>query len=308
MPEKRKAGSERRRPAREPAEVSPDAEGGVRLDVRKTWKLFIGGAFVRSESGRTLVSGGENYPRASRKDVRDAVKAAVGAAPGWRGRTAYNRGQILYRMAEVMEARRAEFEALLESSGIEHAAQEVELAIDRVVSYAGWTDKFQSLFASSNPVAGPHFGFSIPEPVGVVGVAAPERPALLGLVGSLCPVIASGNVAIVVSSEADPRTTLALAECWATSDLPGGVVNLLTGSKAELLPHLAGHVGVRALDLWDVEGPQAEELERVAAENVKRVSRRSQSLESWDDAEACTSPAWIERFVEIKTVWHPMGA
>ena len=296
--ERRKAGSNRRRPA------------STRLGVRKTWKLYIGGAFVRSESGRYLVTedGSENYARASRKDVRDAVKAAIAALGGWKRRTAYNRGQILYRLAEVLEGRRAELTASLAAGGSDSAESEVDAATDRVVAYAGWADKYQSLFASSNPVAGPHFGFTVPEPVGVVGVVAPERPALLGLVGSLCPIIASGNTAVVLGSEADPRTVLTLAECLATSDLPGGVANLLTGLRSELLPHLAKHMGVRALDLWDVADSDAEGLESAAADNVKRVSRRSLDSAGWLDDQATTSPSWIERFVESKTVWHPMGA
>lgn len=307
--QRRKTGSERRRPASE-EEAIVAAPGRARLTVRKTWKLYIGGAFVRSESGRYLVTGDglENYPRASRKDARDAVKVAVAAQKAWAGRTAYNRGQILYRLAEVMEARKEELAASLAHGGSNDAARELDAAIDRAVSYAGWCDKFQSIFASSNPVAGPHFGFSIPEPMGVVAIAAPERPALLGLVGSVCPVIAGGNTAVVVASEVDPRTALAFAECLATSDLPGGVVNLLTGSRVELLPHLAKHMGVRALDLWDVEGDDATNLERAAVDNVKRVTRRSQDEAGWYDEPRGTSPAMIERFVETKTIWHPMGA
>ncbi len=307
--QRRKAGSDRRHPATEDVAIVhvPEQE---RLPVKKTWKLYVGGAFVRSESGRYLVTsdGAENYPRASRKDARDAVKVAVAAHKGWAGRTAYNRGQILYRLAEVMEARRGELSASLAQGGATDAARELDAAIDRAVSYAGWCDKFQSIFASSNPVAGPHFGFSVPEPMGVVAIAAPARPALLGLVGSVCPVIAGGNVAVVVTSEIDPRTALAFAECLATSDLPGGVVNLLTGARAELLPHLSKHMGVRALDLWNVEGDEAVTLEREAVDNVKRVTRRSLDEEAWYDEARGSSPAMIERFVETKTIWHPMGA
>lgn len=306
--ERRDAGSERRRPAAEPA--PEEAAGRARLDVKKTWKLYLGGAFVRSESGRYLVAEhvGENYPRASRKDARDAVKAALAAQPGWRGKTAANRGQILYRLAEVMEARRDELAGRLTASGAADAAREVGAAIDRVVSFAGWTDKYQSLFASSNPVACRHFGFSVPEPLGVVAIAAPERPALLGLVGSVCPVIAGGNAAVVVASEADPLIALAFGECLATSDLPGGVVNLLTGTRGELLPHLAKHLGVRGLDLWDVDGEDAVRLERDAADGVKRVARRGAREADWYDAERGSSPSMIERFIEVKTIWHPMGA
>ncbi len=297
-PDRRRPGTDRRRP------------GASRLGVRKTWKLFIGGAFVRSESGRHLVTpdGADNTSRASRKDVRDAVQAALGASHGWASRAAFNRGQILYRLAEIMEGRRAELAESIERSGVRKGAREVAQAIDRVVSYAGWSDKIASVLASGNPVSGPHFGFSVPEPVGVVGIVAPERPSLLGLVGSLCPVITTGNAAVVICSEADPRTALVLAECLATSDLPGGVVNLLTGTRSELALPLARHLAVRALDLWNVSDVDARPLEAAAAENVKRVSRRSLEPARWSDSAACTSPTWLERFLEIKTVWHPMGA
>ncbi len=310
MTQRRQTGSERRRPGADLDEGVPSADPLARLSVKKTWKLFVGGAFVRSESGRYLVTadGLDNYPRASRKDTRDAVKAAQAALPGWCGRSGYNRGQILYRLAEVMEARRAELCESLRRSGVEDVDREVNAAIDRVVSHAGWADKLQSLLASSNPVAGPHFGFSVPEPVGVVAMAAPREPSLLGLVGSICPVVVSGNVAVVVVSESDPRTPLALAECLATSDLPAGVVNLLTGARSELLPPLAKHLGVRALDLWDVDGDFAVELERVAADNVKRVSRRRWQNEEWFDAALGSQLTNIDRFIETKTIWHPMGA
>lgn len=315
MGERRSKDGERRRPGADYEAPGGLLPGGAahpvgRLGVKKTWKMYLGGAFVRSEAGHYLVThdGIDNYPRGSRKDTRDAIKAALSALPGWSGRTAYNRGQILYRLAEVMEARAAELTECLRRGGAEAPERELGAAIDRVVSYAGWSDKFQSIFASSNPVAGPHFGFSIPEPVGVVGVAAPDRPALLGLVGSVCPVIVSGNTAVVVASESDPRTPLVLAECLATSDLPGGVVNLLTGFRTELLPHIAKHLGVRALDLWNIEGEDAVSLERDAADNCKRVARRTLAAEAWFDAERGSSPAMIGRFVETKSIWHPMGA
>ncbi len=281
-----------------------------RLAVKKTWKLYIGGAFVRSEQGRYLVTGDgrDNYPRGSRKDTRDAIKAAVAALPGWSGKTAYNRGQILYRLAEVLEGRRAELEESLAHGGADDPAREVSAAIDRAVCYAGWSDKYQSLMASSNPVSGPHFGFTVPEPVGVVGIAAPDRPALLGLVSAICPVIVSGNTAVVICSESDPRTPLVLAECLATSDLPGGVVNLITGFRHELMPHIAKHLGVRALDLWNLEGEEAVALERDAAENCKRVSRRQLEPEAFYDDRRARSPGNIERFLEHKSIWHPMGA
>jgi acyl-CoA reductase-like NAD-dependent aldehyde dehydrogenase len=282
----------------------------ARLAVKKTWKLFIGGAFVRSESGRYVISadGADNLPRASRKDARDAVRAAEAALPGWSARSAMNRGQVLYRLAEVMEARQSELVAALLQGGARSARREAARAIDRAVSFAGWADKFQAVLGSHNPVAGPHFGFSVVEPVGVVALAAPARPALLGLVTSLCAIVVSGNVAVVVASEADPRSALSLAECCMTSDLPAGVVNILCGARAELLPPLAKHEAVRALDLWDEQGERAAALERDAAESVKRVVRRSSKRSGWYDERAATSPSLVERFVETKSVWHPMGA
>ncbi|WP_437283658.1 aldehyde dehydrogenase family protein [Sorangium sp. So ce375] len=278
--------------------------------------MFVGGAFVRSESGRyTQVRdhGGagavENIPRASRKDGRDAVVAAAGALGGWSARTAYNRGQILYRLAEMLEARRAELAASLERGGQAAGAAEREVlsTIDRAVAYAGWADKYQSLFASLNPVSGPHFTFTVPEPMGVVVIAAPPRPALLGLAGALLPVITAGNTCVVLASEADPRTALVFGEALATSDLPGGVVNVLTGQLAEVLPHLAAHMEVAALDLHGVDAALTKRLEEAAAASVKRVRARALGEAEWFDDTAATSPRWIERFVEMKTIWHPAG-
>ncbi|XXT74291.1 aldehyde dehydrogenase family protein [Sorangium sp. So ce726] len=295
---------------------APPGEARARVGVRKAYKMFVGGAFVRSESGRyTQVRdhGGagavENIPRASRKDGRDAVLAAAGALGGWSARTAYNRGQILYRLAEMLEARRAELAASLErgGQGAGAAEREVLAAIDRAVAYAGWADKYQSLFASLNPVSGPHFTFTVPEPMGVVVIAAPPRPALLGLAGALLPVITAGNTCVVLASEADPRTALVFGETLATSDLPGGVVNVLTGQLAEVLPHLAAHMDVAALDLHGVDAALTKRLEEAAAASVKRVRARSLSEAEWFDDKAATSPRWIERFVEMKTIWHPAG-
>ncbi|WP_437476551.1 aldehyde dehydrogenase family protein [Sorangium sp. So ce1014] len=295
---------------------SGGGEARARVGVRKAYKMFVGGAFVRSESGRyTQVrdhSGAgavENIPRASRKDGRDAVLAAAGALGGWSSRSAYNRGQILYRLAEMLEARRAELAASLERGGLDAGAAEREVvsAIDRAVAYAGWADKYQSLFSSLNPVSGPHFTFTVPEPMGVVVIAAPPRPALLGLAGALLPVITAGNTCVVLASEADPRTALVLGEALATSDLPGGVVNLLTGQLAEVLPHLAAHMEVAALDLHGVDAALAKRLEEAAAASVKRVRARSLGEAEWFDDGAATSPRWIERFVEMKTIWHPVG-
>jgi len=269
----------------------PVAERGGRLPVKKTYKLFVGGAFPRSESGRTYEAEGQNVARASRKDVRDAVRIAGGAQPKWAGMTAYNRGQVLYRVAEMLEARTREFADL---TGDE---DEVHAAVDRFVWYAGWADKLAQVLGSANPVAGPYFNFTVPEPTGVVGVLAPDEPPLLGLVSRLAPVLVGGNAAVVVASESRPLAAIELAEVLATSDVPGGVVNLLTGFRSELAPVLAAHMDVNALDVTGADG-DIPELERLAAENVKRVVRGSV-----DDQ----SPWEIAGFLELKTVWHPMG-
>ena len=262
-----------------------------RLPVRKTYKLYIGGEFPRSESGRTYEAQGANVARASRKDVRDAVRAARAAFPKWAGLTAYNRGQVVYRIAEMLEARRAEFAEL--STGPE----EVERSIDRLVWYAGWADKLAQVLGSSNPVAGPYFNFTVPEPTGVVGIVAPEEPPLAGLVSRLAPAIVGGNATVVLTSEGSPLAAVELAEVLATSDVPGGVVNLLTGPRDELAPILAGHMDVNAIDLAGADG-QVEELERLAADNVKRVVRGTPDSQSpWD----------IAAFLDLKTIWHPIG-
>jgi acyl-CoA reductase-like NAD-dependent aldehyde dehydrogenase len=262
-----------------------------RLPVKKTYKLFIGGAFPRSESGRTYEAEGQNVARASRKDVRDAVRAARAALPKWAGMTAYNRGQVLYRLAEMLEARTAEFAEL--SSG----RQEVERAIDRVVWYAGWADKLAQVLGSSNPVAGPYFNFTVPEPTGVVAVVAPDEPPLLGLVSRVVPALTGGNAVVALASETRPLAAIELAEAVATSDVPGGALNLLTGHRDELAPWLASHMDVNAIDLTGADG-QTPDLERAAAENVKRVVRgEADSQSPWD----------IASFLELKTVWHPVG-
>jgi acyl-CoA reductase-like NAD-dependent aldehyde dehydrogenase len=262
-----------------------------RLPVKKTYKLYVGGEFPRSESGRTYEAQGANVARASRKDVRDAVRAARGAFPKWAGITAYNRGQVLYRVAEMMEARRSELAELC--SGV----KEVDRAIDRFVWYAGWADKLAQILGSSNPVAGPYFNFTVPEPTGVVGVVAPDEPPLAGLVSRVAPAIVGGNATVVVASETSPLAAVELGEVLATSDVPGGVVNVLTGHRDELAPVLAGHMDVNALDLGGADG-QIEELERLAADNVKRVVRGRPDAES---------PWEIASFLELKTVWHPIG-
>jgi len=285
----------------------------ARLAVRKTYKLFIGGAFPQSESGRSyLVSGADGRPlanvaQASRKDVRDAVVAARKAQPGWAAATAYNRGQVLYRVAEMLEGRRAQFAgavALAEGLAELTAFSVVDAAVDRLVWYAGWADKFAQVAGAANPVAGPYFDFSVPEPTGVVGVLAPAGSSLLGLVSVVAPVVTTGNAAVVVAGEARPLPALDLAEVLATSDLPGGVVNILSGRTAELAPVLAAHRDVEAIDLTGVpEGPAAE-LEAAAADNVKRVLRPVHPEPDWWPE---PTPARMLHFVEIKTVWHPMG-
>jgi acyl-CoA reductase-like NAD-dependent aldehyde dehydrogenase len=262
-----------------------------RLPVRKTYKLFIGGEFPRSESGRIYEAEGQNVARASRKDVRDSVRAARSAFPKWSGMTAYNRGQVLYRVAEMIEARRSEFADLCSGP------KEVERSIDRFVWYAGWADKLAQVIGSSNPVAGPYFNFTVPEPQGVAGILAPQEPALAGLVSRVAPALVGGNAVVVIASEPHPLAAVELAEALATADVPGGVVNILTGLRDELAPVLAAHMDVNALDVSGADGDVAE-LERLAADNVKRIVRGTADGQS----------AWeIEPFLELKTVWHPIG-
>jgi len=283
-----------------------------RLDVRKTYKLYIGGAFLRSESGRSYVvsdSKGRflaNASRASRKDARDAVVAARKAFGGWAGKTAYNRGQVLYRVAELLEGRRVQFvDEVQRSEGLtkRQAERSVDLSVDRLVWYAGWADKIAQVVGSTNPIAGPYFNFSIPEPTGVVAVVAPEQPCLLGLVSVLAPVIVTGNTAVLVASYARPLPSVTFSEVLATSDVPGGVVNILTGSAAEIAPWLASHMDVNAIDLAGVADPGlARALEEAGAENLKRVRRP-------DDTDWAADPGTerLASFLETKTVWHPIG-
>ena len=295
-------------------------DGAPRIEVRKTYKLYIGGAFPRSESGRSyLVSSADGTPlanacRASRKDLRDAVRAARKAQPGWAARTAMNRGQILYRVAELMEGRRDQFVAeVAAAEGLRdaRAAEVVERAIDRWVWYAGWADKIAQILGSSNPVAAPYFNFTIPEPTGVVGIVAPETSSLLGLVSRLAPPLVAGNTVVILSSEARPLPAVTLTEVLATSDVPGGVVNVLTGRRAELVPVLAAHVDVDALDTWGVPEALRLETEQLAADDVKRLSRRATTVDEarfdWLDDRAAERPEWIAAFLEMKTVWHPIG-
>jgi acyl-CoA reductase-like NAD-dependent aldehyde dehydrogenase len=283
----------------------------TRLDVKKTYKLYIGGEFPRSESGRTFVVNDArgrflaNAAQASRKDARDAVKAARAAFGGWSARTAYNRGQVVYRIAEVLEGRRDQFEAELRSTEVITAAKArtfVDAAVDRLVWYAGWADKIAQVTGSANAVAGPYFNHSAPEPTGVVAIVAPRGP-LLGLVSVVAPVIACGNTCVVIASEPHPLTAITLGEVMATSDLPGGVVNMLTGSVAEIAPWLASHMDVNGLDLTGVTDPDlARDLEVAAAENLKRVRRPGT-----EDLLATPALERMTTFLETKTVWHPMG-
>jgi acyl-CoA reductase-like NAD-dependent aldehyde dehydrogenase len=262
-----------------------------RIPVKKTYKLYIGGAFPRSESGRTYEAQGQNVARASRKDVRDAVQAARGAQPKWAAATAYNRGQVLYRIAEMMEARVPEFAELCSGK------DEVHRAIDRWVWYAGFADKLSQVLGGTNPVAGPYFNFTIPEPTGVVATIAPDEPPLLGLVSRIAPALTGGNAVVALASETQPLAAVELAEAIATSDVPGGVVNLLTGQRAELAPWLASHMDVNAIDVSGADDLRTE-LETAAAENVKRV------VSSKPDSQSLYE---ISAFLELKTVWHPIG-
>lgn len=268
-----------------------------RIDVRKTYKLFAGGEFVRSESGRSYRAEGFNVPRASRKDLRDAVRAARGAFPGWSRRTAMNRGQILYRVAEMLDARRPQFVGLL--GGGRRGGREVDAAVEAFVWYAGLTDKLAQLVGSVNPVAGPYFNFTVPEPTGVVGLVAPEEPVLAGIARSLAAVLCGGNTVVALTPEARPLAALCLGEVLATSDLPGGVVNLLSGFRSELLPWLAAHMDVNAIDAAGCSADELASVEEAAASNVKRVVPPG--------GREAPSPQHAAAFMELKTVWHPIG-
>ena len=285
----------------------------MELEIRKTYKLFVGGEFIRTESGRydAIESPKKaflaNVSRGSRKDVREAVRKARAAQAGWAAKTAYLKGQILYRMAEMLEGRAPSFEKLLRDSrslAAGAAGKEVRAAIDRLVHYAGWSDKYTALLGTVNPVASSYFDFSVPEPTGVVGIVAPETPDLLGLVSHLAPVIVSGNTAVVLLSEKHPLASLELAEVFATSDLPGGVANLISGHKDELVPHLARHMDVNAVA--DASGDKAlsKSIAEDAAVNVKRVKRYSIGDYFSETAQGLD---FIEAFTETKTTWHPIG-
>lgn len=286
-----------------------------RLAVRKTYKLYINGEFPRTESGRVYAvtgKGGEliaNACRGSRKDLRNAVAAARKAQSGWGGKTAYNRGQILYRIAEVCEARSAELveELRRQGAGAAAAKREVENVIDRWVHYAGWSDKYVQLFGSVNPVAGPYYNFTLPEPTGVVGIVAPEEPSLLGLVSRIAPAIVGGNTVVAITSESLPLAAVTLGEVFETSDVPAGVVNLISGRKKELVPWLAAHMDVNAIDITGLDKEAVPSIRQMASENVKRVVRFDAVSIGWEDARRSQSPYAIFEFQESKTVWHPMG-
>ncbi|MFI8487148.1 aldehyde dehydrogenase family protein [Streptomyces rubrogriseus] len=288
-----------------------------RLSVLKTYKLYVGGKFPRSESGRVYeVSDAKNRwlanaPLSSRKDARDAVVAARKAFGGWSGATAYNRGQILYRIAEMLEGRRDQYVAeVADAEGLSKskAAAQVDAAIDRWVWYAGWTDKIAQVVGGGNPVAGPFFNLSSPEPTGVVAVLAPQKSSFLGLVSVVAPVIATGNTAVVVASEKSPLPALSLGEVLATSDLPGGVVNILSGRTAEIAAPLAAHQDVNAIDLAGADEELAKELETAAADNLKRVLRPQPVDDAGADWSATPGTDRMTAFLETKTVWHPTGA
>ena len=267
------------------------------MEVRKTYKLFVNGEFVRSESGRAYrPAGNVNVPRGSRKDVRDGVRAARAAFAGWSGRTAMNRGQILYRAAEMLDGRGAQFVELM--GGGARARREVEQSVEMLVWYAGWTDKLSQVTGTVNPVAGPYFNFTIPEPTGVVAIVAPEEPPLLGLVRRLAPALCGGNVVVALAPENDPLPALTLAEVLATSDFPAGVVNVLSGQRRELLPSLAAHMDVNAIDAAGCTADETKAIELAAADNVKRVIKVSSDERS---------PYLVAAFMEMKTVWHPIG-
>jgi acyl-CoA reductase-like NAD-dependent aldehyde dehydrogenase len=289
----------------------PTKNGRKRIEVRKTYKLYVGGEFIRSESGRAYrpheikgfrrdpskgPDGSVNVPRGSRKDLRDAVRAARGAFAGWAGRTAMNRGQILYRAAEMLDGRGAQFVELL--GGGARARRELDQAVETLVWYAGWTDKLSQVTGTVNPVAGPYFNFTIPEPTGVVAIVAPEEPALAGLVRRLAPALCGGNVVVALAPERRPLPALTLAEVLATSDFPAGVVNVLSGQRRELLPWLAAHMDVNAIDAVGCTAEELKAIETAAADNVKRVVKLPPDE---------MSPHLVTAFMEMKTVWHPIG-
>ncbi len=289
-----------------------------RLPISKTPKCYVGGKFIRSESARTfpLNDGAGNFfahvPQCTRKDVRNAVEVAAKAGSGWSGRSAYNRGQILYRLAEMLEPRTAELVDALTLGGttsVSSARQEVVATIDRIVHYAGWTDKYEQILGNVNPVASPHFNFTVTEPMGVVGIIAPDESPLLGLLTCILPAITSGNSVVVITSETAPYPAIALGEMLATSDLPGGVVNLLTGFRKEMVPTFATHEHIRAIG-GCVNAADRKTLEIGAAESVKRVKvLNTEDQIDWSAGDGPTASLYaIQDFLEFKTTWHPVGA
>ncbi len=295
-----------------------------RLEVTKTYKLLIDGKFPRSESGRSTAvtdvrAGGRvvaHVCRASRKDLREAVEAARRALPGWAASTAYLRGQILYRMAEMLEGKKGEFAGAIaatvpsaaDASVCDSALEEVEASIDRLVAYAGWADKYAQVLGCNNPVAGPYYNFTVPEPTGVVFVVAPDEPALLALVSLIAPVIAAGNTVVALGSTASPLASALFGEVCATSDVPAGVVNIVTGQRAELLPFIASHRDIDAVHAGGLDATESGLLRSGMAENLKRVTVRSMTVGAWRESGACENPWWIEPFVEMKTMWHPSAS
>lgn len=291
-----------------------------RLEVTKTYKLFINGQFPRTESGRsTIVRDGDwevvaHVCQGSRKDLRIAVEAARKATGGWDKRTAYNRAQILYRMAEMLEGKADEFvRAIREVQpevSLKDARSEVQASVDRFLAYAGWADKFSQVLGCNNPVAGPYYNFTVPSATGVVAVVAPDTPSLLGLISLMAPALAGGNTVVAVASQANPIPAAILAEVCATSDVPSGVINILTAIRGELLPWIADHRDIDAIHAANLtggaEGDEAAILRHGATENIKRV--RVREVEDWYDDDECHCPWWIEPFVEMKTIWHPSGA
>lgn len=307
-----------------------------RLEVTKTFKLFINGQFPRTESGRSLAlparSGGvaAHVCHASRKDLRDAVVAARAAHEPWRRRSAYNRAQIIYRLAEMLEGKKQEFADSLRAVDLDpppaaktsrrapktarprqsNATPETEVAgaIDRLVAYAGWADKYQQILGSNNPVQGRYYNFTAPEPTGLVALLAPDEFPLLALVSLLAPPLCAGNTIVALASDANPVPACILAEVIATSDVPPGVVNILTGQRAELVPHIAAHRDIDAIHAANLSPDHERALREGASENVKRVTIRTLAPAQWLDHDLCSTPAWIERFLEMKTIWHPAGA
>ncbi len=281
-----------------------------RVEVLKTYKIFIGGKFTRSESGRVSKLELNEKPVAniclsSRKDLRNAVVAAREAFPNWSSATAYNRSQILYRMAEMMESRKAQFaeELILQGMNKKAAIKEINISIDRIIYYAGWGDKLNQVFGSVNPVSSSYYNFSLLEPMGVIGISAPRKPGLLGIVTSICQVIISGNTCVVIASDLFPLSAITLAEVIATSDFLSGVINILTGSKNEILPHLAKHMDVNALYLNDMNKDLTKSVQIQAVNNLKRIILTNSSDYYEDD---CENPYIIKKFMEIKTTWHPI--